>query len=581
MHVSLHVGLANESYDMRSALKLNRQALEANGWAVPAEGHEPLSEQFTNIAWLKAAHETMDSWLAWLADHHSEHALLSCVHLGDALLVRGEHRTLVNGIREHGTLTCLAIVRRLDDHVATSYVQELLHGRARRLSNRELAARSTGNYLPRLAKWQEAAGPDFCAIPYSPEGTEDRAVLEFFERIGVPEPSTLKLPKPTGVKGLDNTRAEVLRRFNRLLDLNEVKKARAKKLRSAAVAELIEASSGQPFAIDPDAAAALLQTFEDQAKELAQAMTPQQAAQFLGRELPTPDRVSESEVMHQLDQLARKFEVDTKPRTPRAEAAQALQKARRLALKANTSLHAQDKKKYRVATNRLRELIPALAEFQLHPGPSGPGTPIPDRVLQYWDPSPPPEELVPWFQSWETIGLPKGHHEVADYERGLDALRETAGDIGVRAYEAANHAAVRADLYRYAELFARGGWYVDAEHEALLPITDVLDFGVDHVLTQRVGRQRLVNNFIGSVPGSPLMEKALHEGCRNVVEGIGRSVMNMTGPFMFTQVAREYMKSPEASYVILPSNFVFNDILQTVHNLADYKAHGHWRHVDL
>ena len=201
--------------------------------------------------------------------------------------------------------------------------------------------------------------------------------------------------------------------------------------------------------------------------------------------------------------------------------------------------------------------------------------------MQYWDPTPPPDELIPWFDSWETVGLPGGYHLVADYGRGLDTLRETAGDLGVRAYEAANHPAVRADLFRYAELFARGGWYVDAEHEALLKITDVLDFDVHHVLTQRVGRHRFVNNFIGAVPGSPLMERALQVGCRNVVDGVGRSVMNMTGPFMFTEVARDYMQSPEASYVVLPSNFVFNDIMQRVHNLADYKAHGHWRHVDL
>ena len=140
--------------------------------------------------------------------------------------------------------------------------------------------------------------------------------------------------------------------------------------------------------------------------------------------------------------------------------------------------------------------------------------------MQYWDPTPPPDELIPWFDSWETVGLPGGYHLVADYGQGLDTLRETAGDLGVRAYEAANHPAVRADLFRYAELFARGGWYVDAEHEALLKITDVLDFDVNHVLTQRVGRHRFVNNFIGAVPGSPLMERALQVGCRNVVDGV-------------------------------------------------------------
>jgi mannosyltransferase OCH1-like enzyme len=566
---------------MRSLLAINGERLAADGWAVPPEGHKPLPNQFSNIKWLTAAHETMESWTTWLDRSDDEKALLSCVHLGDVLLVRGEHQTLVDEIRRHGTLSVLALVRRLDEHVAMSYVEELIHGRSRRLSDRELAARSTGNYLPRLAKWRAAAGTDFHAIPYPEDGLDERAILKGFERLGLADVSALTLPEAKGLYSLDNTSAEVLRRFNRLLDLNEIKAGRARQLRNAAITELGKTTSGQPFLIPRDAAVSLLRTFEDQAKSLAESMAPEDARHFLEPTLRTPAPVSESEVERRLKSLARQFEVNTKPRTARADAAHALQKARRLARKANISLREGDRKKYRVATNRMRELIPALAEFQMHEAPTRTDARIPDRVLQYWDPTPPPDELVPWFDSWETVGLPGGYHLVADYGQGLDTLRETAGDLGVRAYEAANHPAVRADLYRYAELFARGGWYVDAEHEALLKITDVLEFDVHHVLTQRVGRHRFVNNFIGAVPGSPLMERALQVGCRNVVDGVGRSVMNMTGPFMFTEVARDYMQSPEASYVVLPSNFVFNDIMQRVHNLADYKAHGHWRHVDL
>ena len=289
MHIGLHVGLAPEDYSMRSLLELNGEALGANGWGVPPEGHEPLPEQFYNIAWLEAAHKTMESWLAWLSSCTDEKALLSCVHLGDALLVRGEHQTLVNGIRAHGTLTCTALVRRLDEQVATSYVHELIHGRARRLSDRELAARSTGNYLPRLAKWHEAAGSDFRAIPLPQDGSEELAVLEVFETLGFPDASTLRLPEASGLHALDNTHAEVLRRFNRLLDLNEIKKARAKNLRNAAITELRKTTSGQPFVIPPDAAAALLHTFEDQAKSLSQAMTPEAARHFLTPEFRAPD----------------------------------------------------------------------------------------------------------------------------------------------------------------------------------------------------------------------------------------------------------------------------------------------------
>ena len=142
-------------------------------------------------------------------------------------------------------------------------------------------------------------------------------------------------------------------------------------------------------------------------------------------------------------------------------------------------------------------------------------------------------------------------------------------------------AAIRADLFRYAELFERGGWYVHAEHEALLPLEDVLLWPVDHVLLVRPGKDRIVNNFIGAVPGSALMKAALIKGCQNLLEQAGGSVVDMTGPVMLTGLVKEYERSPEASYVIVPSNVVFGGAMQVVHNQAEYKIHGHWRYTEL
>jgi len=206
---------------------------------------------------------------------------------------------------------------------------------------------------------------------------------------------------------------------------------------------------------------------------------------------------------------------------------------------------------------------------------------IPPRVVQFWDPSPPPQEMTPWLESWASTGVPGGHHEVAGYERGLAVVQEAVGDLGVRAYESAKHPAVRSDLYRYAELHLRGGWYVDAEHEALLPIADVMPWPVDHAFVIRPDKDRMPNGFIGAVAASALMRDALLRGCQNLLNGSSTSVVHMTGPLMFTRLVEEYMKTERASYVVLPTNVVFSGVFQKVHNQAEYKTHGHWRHADI
>ena len=483
-------------------------------------------------------------------------------------------------LRTYGAV-CVAIVRRIDDYVATRYVQELLVGRTRRLAERELAGRGVSNYFSRLTRWREASDSDFRALPCPPIGSDGRVLLQLMETLGVPDAHSLQLPEPSAAKLLDGTGAETLRRLNRLLSRSEIATQRAQEIRDAAVAELTAQPIDRPFTIPADSAARLLRDFESSAVALSEAMSPDQVDPFLSREI-APDRpVEESEVTERLHALASTHGLTVDADSPRTEADQALSDVRQAAQKARTARREHDEDRYRRLTRRIRRSMPLLPEYREQGVGRRDSTPIPARVLQFWDPSPPPEEMEPWFASWETVGLPGGHHEVADYQKGLDAVREVAGEIGSRAYEAAPHPAVRSDLYRYAELHLRGGWYVDAEHEALLALPDILRWRVDHVFVIRPNKHRVANGFIGAVAGSALMKEALLRGCHNLLEGSGRSVGEMTGPLMFTELVDEYVQTPAASFVILPTNVVFGGVLQKVHNLAEYKTHGHWRHADL
>ena len=581
MHVGLNVGLSSANYSMRTILDSNSARLAQRGWEVAAESHDDLPPEAISSDYRLAAEQTIEGWLEWLPTCDADGALLSCVHLADALLVSGQARQLVTAARSSGELACCALVRRFDEYVALRYTTDLLGGRGRPLQEPELAGRGVNNYLARLAKWQEAAESDFTAILARTDQPEDQAVLRLLVTLGVPDPADLHLPEPNRAERLDSHGAEVLRRLNRLLDTDDVDKSRADEMRSAAVATLTATQPVRAFRIPADSALALLRTFAGPAAELSRAMSADDRAHYLSQDVPDDERIDESEVTDRLKELADELGIETDVKAQSSAAPTAKRRVRQMAQRARVARTEGDLQTYRRLARRIRNTIPELPEYRARGFEPGEPSRIPRRVIQFWDPAPPPDEMLPWMNSWEGVGLPQGHHLVASYQQGLAAVQDVAGELGREAYEAAPHAAIRADLFRYAELFERGGWYVDAEHEALLPLEDVLLWPVDHVLLVRPGKDRIVNNFIGAVPGSALMKAALIKGCQNLLEQTSGSVVDMTGPAMLTGLVREYEQSPDASFVIVPSNVVFGGAMQVVHNQAEYKIHGHWRYTEL
>ena len=580
MRIGLHVGLTTVDVDVLSVLVDNRQRLAEHGCAVAPEEHDflPPGEEPSDL--LRLVAQTTANWSSWLPSVATGSTVMSCVHLGDALLAGGQAKELVALLEGYGEVSGGVLVRRIDDYVATRYVQDLFAGRTSRLSDRELAGAGPNNYLARIAKWQSACGPEFRAVMCPSAGSDGDSVLQLLHALGIPDSVQLDLPSPRGLKSIGPVEAEVIRRFNRLLKHSGFDESRADSVRGAVIARLSATPSERPFAIPADAARYLLSTFEARAETLSRSMTPDQASAFLSLDHPPDAAVDDSEVDERVDSLAREFEVSVDSGKSRSAEDQALVDIRRLVRRARTKRVQQDTEQYLRCVKKVRRRIPVLSDFRRHGVGQGVTATIPDRVLQYWDPSPPPDEMLPWLESWATVGMPHGTHEVADFERGLGAVEEAAGDLGRRAFEASTHPAVRSDLFRYAELFLRGGWYVDAEHEALVPLRDFLPWKVEHILVVRPHTDRFPNGFIGAVAGSPLMQEALHQACRRVLEGVERSVLDISGPRMFRPLVHEYLRSPTASFVVVPTNAVFADVLQRVHNEAEYKAHGHWRHAD-
>jgi mannosyltransferase OCH1-like enzyme len=582
MRISLHVGLTAIGSDVLDVLAANQQTLARHDWTFAPEEHDFLPPDEEPRNFVRLATQTSDSWSKWLPSVKAAGAVMSCVHLGDALLVGGQASELVAELEKYGDVSGGALVRRIDDYVATRYLLELFAGRARPLTDRELAGHGPNNYFPRISRWQSACGSAFRAVLCPSSGSDGDSVVELLHGLGLPASIQLHLPEPRAIKSVGAVEAEVLRRFNRLLKQNGLPEAYAQRMRASAIARLTAEPSPHPFVLPIDAAKALLDTYEASATTLAQSMTTDQARAFLSKDVPLEVSVDETEVEARLESLVAELELDVEAAEPKSSADQALIDIRRLVRKARTSHLQENPEEYLRCRRRVcRRLIPELSEFRAEGVDQLATAAIPHRVLQYWDPSPPPEELLPWMQSWATVAMPEGTHEVADDNRGLAAVVEAAGDLGRQAFEASTHPAVRSDLFRYAELHLRGGWYVDAEHEALVSISDFLPWKVEHVLVIRPNTERYPNGFIGAAAGSRLMRDALQQACRNILDGVKMSIMDISGPAMFSHLVRQYIKSPTASFLVLPTNVVFGGVMQRIHNEAEYKAHGHWRHADI
>jgi inositol phosphorylceramide mannosyltransferase catalytic subunit len=128
---------------------------------------------------------------------------------------------------------------------------------------------------------------------------------------------------------------------------------------------------------------------------------------------------------------------------------------------------------------------------------------IPRIFHQIWlGPEPIPDELAPYRQSW-----PEHHPE---WEI-MVWTEENLPDVVVRpeVLEVLRHPAERSDILRYELMRTYGGVYVDVDFECLRSIEPLID-GVEAFAGYRKPG-RVNNALVGSVPGHPLMDRALAE----------------------------------------------------------------------
>lgn len=144
-----------------------------------------------------------------------------------------------------------------------------------------------------------------------------------------------------------------------------------------------------------------------------------------------------------------------------------------------------------------------------HPGPKMRRM-VPRIIHQIWlGQNPLPDDFVGYVETW------KSHHPAWEHRLWTedDLGGETLRRLEVR--ETIRHPAERSDILRLELLYRYGGVYVDTDFECRRALDDALgeaDFATAWLKRSEGGKEPRVNNaFIASVPGHPLLDRALTE----------------------------------------------------------------------
>ena len=201
---------------------------------------------------------------------------------------------------------------------------------------------------------------------------------------------------------------------------------------------------------------------------------------------------------------------------------------------------------------------------------------IPRTIHHIWiGPDPLPDDHRPWIKSW------KRHHPKWEHRLWTeDNLPEDP--IRPEVLERLRAPVERADILRLEILYRQGGVYVDTDLECLRPLDDVIGDADFVGVCLKPGR--VTNTFIASVPGHPLLERAMRE-LRPMEEYWTMSsdsdpLKQVAGPPLLRRLVRDYpdvkLLEPPLLFPSTPEEregaVAVHHMARTWHNIAASRA---------
>jgi tetratricopeptide (TPR) repeat protein len=204
---------------------------------------------------------------------------------------------------------------------------------------------------------------------------------------------------------------------------------------------------------------------------------------------------------------------------------------------------------------------------------------IPRHIVQFWDTKEIQHDLDLFMQSAKLMNPDFEHHLFNDESAEAFIQKECAALV-LRAYRMANHPAMRADIFRLAYLWVKGGVYIDADDRCTYALGELLESDYELIVMQE-GDGSIGNNFLATVPHHPWVSHVLDTVTRFVNQKQGDNIWLISGPGAVSgSFIRHYLahfsQSKMPSGVKVIPQYVAERFI-SMHLPTYYKkAGGHW-----
>jgi inositol phosphorylceramide mannosyltransferase catalytic subunit len=159
---------------------------------------------------------------------------------------------------------------------------------------------------------------------------------------------------------------------------------------------------------------------------------------------------------------------------------------------------------------------------------------IPQKIHQTWKDDRIPYHVYEkrWVESWQK------NHPTWEYKLWTDTDLYNFASLHCPEYKhilEIGSGVIKADFGRYLIMYFEGGLYVDLDYECFKDLSPILK-DKEIVLTYVDDGGEISNALLASMPGHSLFKEAIEECAKRF--GTADEVENITGPAMFTEVAK-------------------------------------------
>lgn len=192
--------------------------------------------------------------------------------------------------------------------------------------------------------------------------------------------------------------------------------------------------------------------------------------------------------------------------------------------------------------------------------------------------------LTRWYISGFRRKNPEYTYEFYDDARIDTFLKNEFGPEVFAAYKKINIGAAKADFFRYAVLYKKGGIYVDIDSGINSKLDDFIKPGDEAVITREGDQSLFAQWALIYSPGHPFLEKTMEIVMENIRQNkYPHDVHKMTGPFAYTAAINEALKSnPGIHHRVLGTDYEGH--LKVKYKLGKfflYEKGDHWKKKQL